>query len=1122
MNKLLQKDGNLPLFYQFFRKMKLTILIVTMSILSSLSAETYSQTTKLTIAENNSTLLNVLRAIEGQSEFKFFYNEKVDVTMPVSLEVNQKSITEILDKVLSSTFVKYKVIGRQIALYDKGEMEPFMSEQQGKKVTGKVTDSSGATLPGVSVVVKGSTIGIITNMDGAYSLSNVPENAILQFSFIGMGPQEITIGTLTQINVTMVESVIGLEQVVVIGYGTAKRSEITGSIGYLSSKDLKEQPHLNAMDNLRGKVAGVNIFSNSGTPAGNNMAIIRGVGTINSSWEPLYVVDGIQMTSIQYLNPTDIESAQVLKDASAAAIYGARGANGVILITTKRGGKKRGTNVEYTSQYSFGTVIPKKNSMYDPMNSKEFMEVQKISFDNAPYFKTYPAGQEPKLALNNDLLFDSNGNPRYDTNWKREVLRTAFSQSQQLNILSASENSSAGLFLNYATREGLFLNSYSNTANIRFAYDSKLFKWISIGTNIRITPITENDAEIMMGGARSIYQFPPIFPVKWPDGTWSNSSQTQGTNMSFEGLMNPVGRLLEEKRLINRTQLFGDFHVDVHFTPHLELKSQVGINKELYKFNYYLPKSISLGAAEGNASKTNSETTFWQNENYLTYNRDFGDHDVTFMVGASWQKQTYESSDFSVYGFSSDYMQDYNINAAVKYNHPTSDYYDWTMNSYFGRGSYTYKGKYSFTATSRIDGSSRFGKNNKFGFFPSGGISWLVSKENFMSNIKSINLLKLRTSYGISGNTEIGVYKSQATINSSTVLIGGALQPSSTIARIPNPDIKWERTAQFNIGMDINVFNNRISFEGDFYYKKTYDLLLDRPIPETTGFTSVFDNIGQVSNRGVDILITTRNIVAEKFNWTSTLNFNFNKNRIDKLGQNNEDIFPGPSWVDGSQTILRVGEPVGSFWGRILYGIWGTAEKEEAAKVGQLPGMKHWSKDSKITGKGYPDIMGSFINRINVGKFDLMMDLQFSLGADILQQFNVITEGRNALMNGIKNQLYNGWTPERQNTMVQMIRNVNLSGQEFHPDTYWVADGSYLRGNLLALGYTLDEGLLNKLHLNYVRVNVSVQNAFVICSPDLKGDDPESMGFYSKFGQNIFEQQYPKPRTYSLGLTVQF
>jgi len=1004
----------------------------------------------------------------------------------------------------------------------------FTITQAQTTVSGTVTDATGP-MPGINIQVKGTSVGTQTDFDGNYILENIEENATLVFSFIGYSTKEIQINGDTEIDVNMEKDQESLEEVVVIGYGTARRSEITGAVGMVSSEELSEQPSVNPLENLRGKIAGVTVFSNSGVPGGDNKVLIRGQGTINASTEPLYVVDGLQMDNIDYLNPSDIESMEVLKDASSAAIYGARGANGVVLITTQGGLKGGGLAIEFKTNVSAGVMANKRNSLYRPMNSEEFMDVQRIAVENAPYFRDYPEGDEPKLILENDLLFNSQGDPLYNTDWEKEVTRTTFSIDNHLSIRSGNEKSSTGLFINYTDDKGIIKTSSLKRANVKFSYNATLAKWLSMGTDFRLTQVWESVPEVEGSGvtaiSRAITEFAPIFPVKWPDGSYSNSTQTGGTSLIQEGAPNPVSVLNEVENLVNRTNSNGSIFADINFTPELTLRTQFGFVNKKFENKYYASKEIlNLGYPDGRARIINNSSLYWQNENYLTYEKSLNDSRFTAMLGASWQAYDIYDSNISVYGFNNDFFKYNNVGVAENSNPPQSNYNDWSMNSYFFRGNYSYNDKYTMTVTGRMDGSSRFGSNNKYAFFPSVGVSWNISEENFMSDIKIIDMLRFRASYGVTGNSEMGSYNSLATIYSGTNLIGGELRSTSAFARLANPDLKWERNNQINVGFNLNAFNNIIELEADYYYKLTSDLLLDRPVPSITGFTSIVDNIGEVSNRGLDLMISTRNIETSKFAWTTSFTMNYNKNKVEALGENDEDIFPGPFWVGGSQTILRVGEPVGSFWGYKRLGIWGTDEADEAASEGKLPGMIKRSAEKQIIGVGSPDFRGSFINRFNFGQFDAVIDLQFSQGAEILQQFVTTAEDRQALTNGFKTQLYESWTPENQNTFVPMIRHTVLSGQDLKVDDHWVADGSYIRGNLISLGYTFDNKVIDKLGVNNFRLSFSMENAFVIHSNDFKGYDPESNGQWddSNFSQNIFFYSYPKARTLIFGLAAKF
>ena len=993
-----------------------------------------------------------------------------------------------------------------------------MFAQEGDHVvSGTVTETSGEPLIGVNVSVLGTTIGASTNIDGEYTLSVPDPDGVLVFSYIGFQEQQIEIEGRTTIDVVLRLDTAQLDDLVVVGYGTQRRSEITGSVG-IASRDQLEQPTFNTLQSLRGKVAGVNVFTNSGSPTGSNRVVIRGVGTINAATSPLYVVDGVVMENIDFINPNNIESIEVLKDASATAIYGARGANGVILITTQRGASAdEGMVVSYNSDMSIGRMRGKM----DLLDAEQFMEVLERGYENAPKYGNYAPGQEPVLTRDDPRLFDANGNPRYNTDWQDAATRTAFSHNHQIGIQTGSENSSFGAFMNYTDREGIMLNSYMQRASLELVYDVTPREWLTLGTNFTLNRTWENNID--EGGGhqmprRTMIEMPPIFPVTFDDGTWSNSFTIED-DYGFEAMANPVHVLETQDRLRNRTQIYGNTFVAVQLRSNLEFRSQLGINNMLYEGRDYNPNDlINLSAPDGYASIGNSEMFFWQSENYLTYIEEIDQHRINSVLGASWQQRNYRSNNLSASGFSDNFFRFNNIGTATDPNPPSSYADEWSMNSFFARVSYTYANRYMATFTGRIDGSSRFGDNSKYGYFPSVGLAWLVSDENFMSDINQIDMLRIRTSYGVTGNSEIGLYQSLATIGSGTTLIGGDRRPSSFVQRLANPDLEWEKTYQFNIGFELELFNQLITLEADYYHKHTNDILLNRPVPTTTGFGSITDNIGAVQNQGIDFMMTTRNVSTSNFLWTSTLNFNYNQNEIVRLGAEDEDIFPGPWWVSGSQVILRVGEPVGSFYGFERLGIYGTDEADQGT-----PGTAKRSDDRRIIGNGLPDWTGSFVNRFNYRNWDFTIDLQFVYGVDVMQQFLHSVEDRSGLAGGLETILTESWTPDNQDAMVQEIRNAALSGQNSELDSRWVVDGSYIRGNMLSVGYTFDPGTLASLGLNYLRLTANIENAFVIHSSDFLGHDPESTSWGGdQWGQNIFFFQYPKPRTLSLGVDVRF
>ena len=1072
----------------------------------------------------NVRVIDAFEAIESETDFNFVYTSKELKGAPTITVQSNKSVYDLLMSFSIQTGLQFKQVNNNIHVrkaIDRQEGTPVKIEEIIQEtVSGIILDETGDPLPGVSIIEKGTSNGIISDLDGKFTLTVASEESVLIFSFIGMETIELPVGERRTFNLTMTSDETALDEVVVVGYGTVKKSDLTGSVGVVGSEELLKAPINNALQGLKGKVAGVNVFLNSGSPSSSPRVLIRGLGTINSSSQPLYVVDGVVMENIEFLNPNDIESMEVLKDASSTAIYGARGANGVIMVSTKRGAKSKGEVVSYDGFISIG-VLPKK---MDVLNANEFMQVLERGFENISKYR--PGTTPPVFTRNDPNLFDANGNPLYDTDWQEEATRTAVSYNHQLSFQSKAEKSSFGAFINYANMEGIMLNNYLKRINGKFAYDAQPKEWLSVGMNLLANSTTENVFEESGGHQmprRSMIEMPAIFPVKFPDGTWSNTSMVSDP-YGFEAIPNPVHVLTTQDRLRKRNKLFGNIYTTFHILPGLDLRTQFGFDKNIYNEQTYSPTDlINISSPNGYAYLGNSDSYYWQQENYLTYTKEIGDHSINAMAGLSWQKRTSEFFNVSARGFSDDTFTFNRIQAASQPGTPNSGYDEWSMNSYFLRGNYNYKGKYLVTFTGRVDGSSRFGDNNKYGVFPSVGLGYVISNEPFMQGANNINELKLRSSFGVTGNTEIPTYQSLGTISTATTLINGTRAPISYVNRLPNPDLEWEKTRQFDIGFDLSMMDNALSLSFDYYYKLTTDLLLDRPVPSSSGFSAVRDNIGSVSNRGIEALIKAFPVATSDLSWDTNLNFSYNVNRIEKLGENDEDIFPGPNWVSGSQTILRVGQPLSSFWGFERLGTWGTDEAAEAAEVGAIPGEAKRSAERKIIGNGLPKWTGSFINNVYYKNFDFTLDIQFVAGVDILQQFFHSTEDRTGLASGLASTLYDAWTEDNQNTMVQQIRNGVYSGQNSEVDSHWVTDGSYLRGNLISLGYTFNELTARNSGLSKLRVYANVQNAFLIHSKDFKGYDPEASSWEgNQWGQNIFFFQYPRPRTFTLGVSLQF
>ena len=1001
-----------------------------------------------------------------------------------------------------------------------------MVVQQGKKVTGVVVDATGEPVIGANVVVKGTTNGTITDFDGNYTIEGVSASDVLVFSYIGYLSQEITVGNQAAINVTLSEDSQALDEVVVVGYGVMRKSDVTGSIGVAKGDELTKNQNFSALDNLRGKVSGVNIFSNSSQPgAYSNRVVIRGMATINASSNPLYVVDGVVMENFDLVNPNDIESMEVLKDASAAAIYGARGANGVIMVTTKRGKKDgEGVQISYQGSVSASHIARKM----DAMTAQEWCDAFMIGLENENKY------QGKNWSLNrtdwfNDPDYFTNGNPIYDTNWQDEATRTAVSHNHQLNIQQAGKNSSMGAFLNYTDQQGIVNNTYSKRINAKMTYDANPTPWLSTAVNVlvnhtwgRYTPEDGGGQE----ARRTMIEMLPWLPVKDKNGNYTTSTSSSINDvLGFEGMSNPVMILDLQRRMRYNTQIFGNAALTFHLAEGLDLKTQLGIDHHNQTYRGYSSIGLNnISMPNGWAEYQNWNTLYWQEETYLTYNKVFGDHRLNAMAGLSWTERTQNWNKARTEGFSDDFFEDYNMSAGTTPSSPESSWNRWRMNSYFLRFAYTYKDRYSATVTGRVDGSSKFGENNKYAFFPSAGLAWNISQEDFLKDNNTISNLKLHTSYGLTGNSEIDMYRSLARVSSGTLLINDVRNPYSYVSSMANPDLKWEKTGQFDVGMEIGLWQNKLTFDIAYYNKKTTDLLLDCPLPHSTGFSTVYKNIGSVRNSGMDLMINARPVTTKDFSWSSTVNLNYNKNKILHLGENDEDIEMN-WWVGGSESILRVGENMSAFYGYRRLGVYTQEDYNNGlCDLNQVGRAKRTDK-KEIIGKGMPDWTGSWINNFSYKNFDLTMDFQFVWGVETMQQFYHSTYDRFGITNGLSNILYDAYNGSNPETMQQAVYlcNSGHAGQDTTIDDSWIANGSYLRLNMLQLGYTFDSAVAKKIGLAGLRVYASGNNLFLITSKDYNGYDPEgtSQGD-NKFGQNMTFFSYPRARTYTFGVNVTF
>jgi TonB-linked SusC/RagA family outer membrane protein len=1011
-------------------------------------------------------------------------------------------------------------------------------------VRGRVTDLQGAILSGVTVTVTGTNNVVLTDSNGLYSISAAQASS-LRYQFLGYLSQEIVVGSQTEINVALAEDMQGIEEVVVVGYGTMRKSDVTGSIAQIRGDDVTRDHNFNVLDNLRGKAAGVSVFSNGGQSAVYApRVIIRGASSVNSSTDPLYVVDGVITNDFYLMNPNDIESIEVLKDASSAAIYGARGANGVIMVTTKRGVRGGGVTVTYE-----GSVSVSNPSRYMPvMNSKEWMEAFATGIKNANKFQrdNLLLGNPNWVPFDENLLtyftdrdyFDANGNPLYDTDWQREATRTAISHDHQLSIRSGSEQSQIGAFIGYNDNQQVMNNTWTKRVSARMAWDAQPLKWLSTSVNLAVNHTYGRFTAESGGGQdarRTMIEMVPWYPVRDKNGDYTTSATSPlGAVLGLESMSNPVMILDLQKRMVYNTVITGNAALTFHLADGLDLMQQFAISNKDKTYKQHDSRLLAnIAASDGGRAQRDYSTNYdWEEKVYLTYNKDFGLHRVNAMAGTEWSSSTYDEARMRIRGLS-DFWEWYNMGVGLTQESNESRWRQSSMHSVFARGAYTYDDRYSATVTARYDGSSKFGDNNKYAFFPSAGFAWNASNERFLANNTTISNLRLHTSYGITGNSAINPYQSLASVSSGTLLINGDRAPYGNISSLANPDLKWEKTTMWDIGFELGLFRQRLTFDISYYNKLTTDMLLRAPVPRTTGFDDAMRNIGSVRNRGLDIMITGVPVQTDDFRWTATLNANFNKNRVMQLADGNADIMH-IDWVGGPNAIIRVGENLNSFYGYRREGVW-TPEDYAAGRCDAYwVGRAKRSNEKFVLGQGTPDWTGSLRNEFTYRNLDLSFDFQFVYGVETMQQFYHSTYDRFGITNGLKNILYDAYDGTNPGTMQQAVYltgNVARADHSSQVDSSWVVDGSYLRLNSLMLGYTFSPRAVSKLGISKLRLYLSGNNLFLICSRDFTGYDPEATSQFNESaneisyhvaGQNLAFFSLPRARTFTAGLSVTF
>ncbi|MBP1840091.1 SusC/RagA family TonB-linked outer membrane protein [Formosa algae] len=971
---------------------------------------------------------------------------------------------------------------------------------QEKMVTGKVVDNTGMPLSGTTLIIKGTNNGTMTDFDGEYSIE-AKSTDVITFSYVGMKTQTVTVGQSSTINITMEEDAAALEEVVVIGYGTVKKKDLAGSVAVVDTENTFAAPVANPQNALQGRAAGVQVTSSSGAPGSSPEIIIRGGNSITGGNSPLYVIDGfVGADNISSLNPNDIESMQVLKDASSTAIYGARGTNGVIIITTKKG--KLGKPVVNFRASSGIQSLP------DEIDVQNTLEL-------ATWFNNISPDQT-------NLPYDLDNLPDTDTNWQKELTREAVMSDYQLSVSGGTEAVKYYVSGGLLNQDGIVKGSGFDRYSLRSNIDFKLSKVFKAGVNIALSRTDKENNTISF---TQLLREDPSKPIYDEEGEyWIGTNPILGTetgNLMADALLNDDNTTLD-KIFIN-TYVEGNF-----FDDKLTWKSTFGgdfIYNKRHRFTPSTNPSFIMNdnqLAQAIINRSNNQE--FLNENTLNYSETFGDHSINVLAGASFQTQSSESVTINASDIPSDGVGVNAIQLAPAESVAISSSYSEVHNlGVFGRVSYIYKDRYVFNASLRRDGKSSLGVNEKYENFPSASFAWKVKEESFMQNVDAISDLKFRINYGRTGNSGVSAFSTIANygIDNNTILVDGVSVPGVYQDEIAKPNLGWEITDQFDAGLEISLFKRRLTAEVDVYYKKTTDLLLAEDVPDFTGKTELLTNIGEVQNKGIDIVLSGIIIDTNDFKWDASLNISTYKNEVIDLGQStflSTKNLTAPA-VDESSRLM-VGQPVGIFWGAKYLGFdpeTGDAIFEDISGPDGVPdGVYSGEYDDQVIGNANPDFYGGFQTNFKYKNFDLSAFFAFSVGNETYsEEFFRVNETTLNSFASIRNNMYSVNNTENALYPAVGSNNYDLSS------SLYLQDASYLRLSTLQLGYTLPSNLIKGL--SKLRLYFTGSNLFLVKSDDYLGFDPDvNTGATGQLQRGFDAIAYPQSRNLLLGIDVSF
>jgi len=1081
------------------RIMRIVLFLIILGF-SNIYASVFSQNIKIDLSLKNVPLKEAFAQIEKKTDFKFLYrSDLIDIDKVSNLEVKgTNTIEKLLTDLLQNTEIAYTLVNENLIV---------LAPKQQLTVTGTITDAeTGISIPGVNVLIEGTTTGTVTDMAGKYTIDVPEENVTLVFSFIGYQTQYIALAGRKKVDIRMVPSVGTLSEVVVIGYGTQRKKDLTGSVSVVPTKEIGSLPVPSVSDAIQGRAAGVQVIS-SGVPGSDATIRIRGVGTINNN-DPLLVIDGVPVSSgLNQLNMNDIESIQVLKDASATAIYGSRGANGVMIVTTKRG-KGEKSHLDFNYFYSLQNAA----KMVEMLDASQFATLHNEIMSNAG-LSLNPAYADPSSL-------------GAGTDWLGSLFDVAPMSNYSMSYSGNSEKTNYYVSGNILNQDGIVMNTGYKRYTVQFNADTKVFDKLKFGNSLTLNHDIKTSGDYNI---RNTMLALPTQSIYQEDGSFSGPV----AQPMWDGdLVNPIGLAQTVDNSTKGHNLLGSVYGEYEIIDNLKFKSTFGMQANFWNSRTWAPSYHWNSSSKENSylfEQYNNNTT-WVWDNTLTYEKSIEKHKLTLMAGTSAQENRYNYMNGSIQTFASNLTQQLNNGTSQ----PTvgGSTGSWSLFSYMGRANYTYNDKYLFTGTIRRDGSSRFGEGNKWGIFPSASVAWRISEESFMESLSFIDDMKVRAGYGVTGNQEIGNYTFASALQTIRYNLNGTIVTAVVPSVMPNPNVQWEEQKQANIGVDASLFDHRIEIALDGYIKNTDEMLVPMSVPATTGYSDVYVpsiNAGKMENKGIEIAINSRNITGD-FTWNTSFNFSYNRNKVVSLN----DTVPmtsGSIGLNYNLALIQAGYPINEFYGFETDGIFQNQEDVDNHAV-QVSGSDPYNRtspgdirfvdqnndgvindmDRVFTGNPNPTFIFALNNTFAYKGFDLSIFLQGVAGNKILNANRIWSEAMSIAQNQTLETL-DRWTGE--GTSYEMPRAIyNDPNKNTRPSTRYVEDGSYLRIKSITLGYTLPESLIKKVHLSSVRVYTTALNLFTFTK--YTGFDPE-VGT-SGIDNNV----YPVTSTYSFGINIGF